>query len=43
MRAVVVYVTLLLLLALSLGAGIIAADWPHRCAGWHWCAHFCPH
>lgn len=38
MRAVVVYLTLLLLLALSIGAGFIASDWPHWCARWHWCA-----
>jgi len=38
MRAVVVYLTVLLLLALSLGAGIIASDWPHWCARWHLCA-----
>jgi hypothetical protein len=38
MRAVVVYLTLLLLLALSLGAGIIASDWPHWCARMSLCA-----
>jgi hypothetical protein len=37
MRAVVVYLTLLLLLALSIGAGVIASDWPYWCARWHWC------
>lgn len=37
MRAVAVYLTLLLLLALSLGAGIIASDWPYWCARWHLC------
>jgi hypothetical protein len=42
MRAVVVYLTLLLLLALSIGAGIIASDWPHWCARWHWCAQDWP-
>jgi len=38
MRAVVVYLTLLLLLALSIGAGLIASDWPYWCTRWHWCA-----
>jgi len=38
MRAVVVYLTLLLLLVLSLGAGIVASDWPHWCAEWHLCS-----
>jgi hypothetical protein len=37
MRAVVVYLTLLLLLALSIAAGYIASDWPRWCAGRHWC------
>jgi hypothetical protein len=32
MRAVVVYLTLLLLLALSLGAGFMASDWPRWCS-----------
>jgi hypothetical protein len=38
MRTMVVYLTLLLLLVLSLGAGIVASDWPHWCAEWHLCA-----
>jgi len=38
MRAVVVYLTLLVLLAISFGAGYIASDWPHWCAHAHWCA-----
>jgi hypothetical protein len=42
MRAVVVYLTLLLLLALSIGAGFIASDWPHWCAWAHWCAQDWP-
>jgi hypothetical protein len=42
MRAVVVYLTLLVLLALSIGAGIIASDWPHWCARAHWCAEDWP-
>jgi hypothetical protein len=42
MRAVVVYLTLLLLLALSIGAGFIASDWPHWCARAHWCAQDWP-
>jgi hypothetical protein len=31
MRRLAVVVSLILLLALSLGAGWIAADWPHWC------------
>jgi len=42
MRAVVVYLTLLLLLALSIGAGISASYWPHWCGRWHWCAQDWP-
>jgi len=38
MRALVVYLTLLVLLALSIGAGVIASDWPHWCSRWHWCS-----
>jgi hypothetical protein len=38
MRALVVYLTLLALLAISFGAGYIASDWPHWCARAHWCA-----
>jgi hypothetical protein len=38
MRSAVVYLTLLLLLALSIGAGLIASDWPHWCRLAHWCA-----
>jgi len=38
MRAVVVYLTLLLLLALSAAAGYLASDWPRVCAGRQWCA-----
>lgn len=38
MRAVVVYLTLLALLALSVGIGLVASDWPHWCARWHLCA-----
>ena len=32
MRTLAVYLTLLLLLALSIGAGFIASDWPHWCS-----------
>jgi hypothetical protein len=42
MRAVVVYLTLLILLALSIGAGYVAADWPYWCVRWHWCAEDWP-
>jgi len=38
MRAVAVYLTLLILLAISFGAGYIAADWPRWCSRAHWCA-----
>jgi hypothetical protein len=38
MRAVVVYLTLLLLLALSVGVGYLASDWPRVCAARQWCA-----
>ncbi len=37
MRPVLVYLTVLVLLGLSLGAGYIASDWPHWCARAHWC------
>jgi hypothetical protein len=37
MRAVVVYLTVLVLLALSVGLGYLASDWPHVCADHHWC------
>jgi hypothetical protein len=48
MRAVAVYLTLLLLLALSFGAGLAASDWPHWCSRLSWCApgwleHKSPH
>jgi len=38
-----VYLTLLLLLAASIGAGVFASDWPQWCARWHWCAQDWPH
>jgi hypothetical protein len=38
MRAVRVYLTLLLLLLVSAAAGIIASDWPSWCHAHHWCA-----
>jgi hypothetical protein len=37
MRAVVVYLTVLLLLALSVAVGYLASDWPRVCADRHWC------
>lgn len=43
MRAVVVYLTLLVLLALSAGIGYVASDWPHVCATHQWCAAGWPH
>jgi hypothetical protein len=38
MRALRVYLTLLIVLAASIGAGLIAADWPTWCHAHHWCA-----
>jgi len=38
MRQVRVYLTLLLLLAISAAAGIIASNWPYFCGAHHWCA-----
>jgi hypothetical protein len=38
MRAVRVYLTLLLLLLVSAAAGIVASDWPSWCHAHHWCA-----
>jgi hypothetical protein len=38
MRALGVYVTVLILLAVALGAGVIAANWPGWCRAHHWCA-----
>jgi hypothetical protein len=36
-RTVRVYLLLLTLLAISLGAGLLAADWPALCTRAHWC------
>jgi hypothetical protein len=38
MRTLAVYLTLLGLLAISLAAGYVAADWPQWCTRVHWCA-----
>jgi len=38
MRVLAVYLTLLVLLAISSGIGIIASDWPRWCRWAHWCA-----
>jgi len=38
MRSMTVYLTLLLLLTLSIGIGVIASDWPRWCSWAHWCA-----
>jgi hypothetical protein len=38
MRTLVVYLTLLGLLAVAIGAGIAASYWPHWCAALRWCA-----
>jgi hypothetical protein len=38
MRSMIVYLTVLILLALSVGAGLVASDWPRWCHAAHWCA-----
>jgi hypothetical protein len=38
MRSMAVYLTLLVLLIVSIGAGFIASDWPRWCRWAHWCA-----
>jgi hypothetical protein len=43
MRALAVYLTLLLLVLVSLGAGYLASDWPSWCRRVHWCAPDWPH
>jgi hypothetical protein len=43
MRIVFVYVTLLILVLVSLGAGFFASDWPRWCSRAHWCAPGWPH
>jgi hypothetical protein len=37
MRILAVYLTLLILLAVSAAAGFVASDWPHWCGRAHWC------
>jgi hypothetical protein len=37
MRVVAVYLIVLVLLAISIAAGYIAADWPHWCRMMHGC------
>jgi hypothetical protein len=37
-RPVILYLVLLVLIAISFGAGYIASDWPHWCSAHHWCA-----
>jgi hypothetical protein len=37
-RPVILYLVMLTLIAISLGAGYIASDWPHWCSALHWCA-----
>ncbi len=37
MRIALVYLALLAVLAVSIGAGLLASDWPRRCIAWHWC------
>lgn len=37
MRSLIVYMTLLALLVLSIGAGFVASDWPRWCHMAHWC------
>jgi hypothetical protein len=38
MRSLAVYLTLLVLLTVSIGVGFIASDWPRWCRWAHWCA-----
>ncbi|HEX4375632.1 MAG TPA: hypothetical protein VHZ99_00610 [Steroidobacteraceae bacterium] len=38
MRALIVYAVLLLLLAISVGVGLVASDWPRWCRMAQWCA-----
>jgi hypothetical protein len=38
MRAFIVYTTILLLLLISVGIGLIASDWPRWCRMAQWCA-----
>ncbi|MGH8142758.1 MAG: hypothetical protein ACREU2_09610 [Steroidobacteraceae bacterium] len=38
MRVLAVYLTLLVLLVASVGAGFIASDWPRWCTRAHWCS-----
>jgi len=42
-RTLRVYLMLLLLLGVSLGAGFFAAEWPTVCTRAHWCASGWPH
>jgi protein-S-isoprenylcysteine O-methyltransferase Ste14 len=38
MRSLAVYLTLLVLLAVSIAVGFIASDWPRWCRWLGWCA-----
>jgi hypothetical protein len=38
MRSLAVYLTLLILLTVSVWIGVIASDWPRWCRWAHWCA-----
>jgi len=38
MRSLTVYLTLLLVLAISIGIGFVASDWPRWCRTVQWCA-----
>jgi len=38
MRSLIVYLTVLILLAISIGVGFIASDWPRWCRLAQWCA-----
>jgi hypothetical protein len=38
MRRLAVYLTMIALLAVSLGAGYVASDWPNCCRRLGWCA-----
>jgi hypothetical protein len=38
MRSLAVYLTVLILLAVSVAAGCVASDWPNWCHRLQWCA-----
>jgi hypothetical protein len=38
MRSIIVYLTLVVVLAVSIGVGFIASDWPRWCRMLQWCS-----